>query len=53
MLMLVVVAQFFAKTGVEIAFTPITYKIIKFLKTKEKIDFYDTETNFNPFVFKG
>ena len=46
MLMLVVVAQFFAKTGVEIAFTPITYKIIKFLKAKEKIDFYDTKTIF-------
>jgi uncharacterized PurR-regulated membrane protein YhhQ (DUF165 family) len=53
MLMLVVVAQFLAKTGVEIVFTPITYKIIKFLKTKEKIDFYDTKTNFNPFIFKG
>ena len=53
MLMLVVVAQFLAKTGVEIAFTPITYKIIKFLKAKEKIDYYDTKTNFNPFTFKG
>ena len=51
-LMLVVVAQFLAKTGVEVFFTPITYKIIKFLKAKEKIDFYDTKTNFNPFNLK-
>jgi hypothetical protein len=53
MLMLVVGVQFLAKTGVEIAFTPITYKVIKFLKSKEKIDFYDNKTNFNPFTFKG
>jgi len=50
--MLVVVAQFLAKTGVEVVFTPITYKIIKFLKAKEKIDFYDIKTNFNPFNLK-
>jgi uncharacterized integral membrane protein (TIGR00697 family) len=46
---LVVVAQFFAKTMVEIAFTPFIYKIINFLKTKENIDFYDYKTSFNPF----
>ena len=49
---LVVVAQFFAKTMVEVAFTPFIYKIINFLKRKENIDFYDHQTNFNPFKLK-
>ncbi len=52
-LMLVVFAQFLAKTLVEVLFTPITYAVIKFLKKHEKIDFYDTKTNFNPFILKG
>ena len=49
---LVVVAQFFAKTLVEVSFTPFIYKIINFLKTKEGIDHYDHRTNFNPFTWK-
>ena len=49
---LVVVAQFFAKTMVEVSFTPFIYKIINFLKRKENIDFYDHQTNFNPFKLK-
>ena len=36
---LVVVAQFFAKTMVEVSFTPFIYKIINFLKRKENIDY--------------
>ena len=51
-LLLVVLAQFLAKTLVEIIFTPVTYAVIKFLKTHEKIDFYDYKTNFNPFTLK-
>ena len=49
---LVVVAQFFAKTMVEVVFTPFIYKIINFLKRKENIDYYDHQTNFNPFKLK-
>ena len=51
-LILVVMAQFFAKTLIEVLFTPIIYKIIAFLKKKENIDYFDTRTNFNPFIFK-
>ena len=51
-LLLVVLTQFLAKTLVEIIFTPVTYAVIKFLKTHEKIDFYDDKTNFNPFTLK-
>ena len=37
------------KCGVEIAFTPVTYKIVGFLKRREHVDYFDYDTNFNPF----
>lgn len=45
-------AQFVAKTLVEIVFTPVTYKVVGFLKRAEKEDYYDYRTNFNPFTIK-
>jgi uncharacterized integral membrane protein (TIGR00697 family) len=33
----------------EIAATPITYKIVNFLKRVEGVDYYDKDTNFTPF----
>jgi queuosine precursor transporter len=44
--------QFLAKVGVEIAFTPITYKIVGALKRAENEDYYDRDTNFSPFSLK-
>jgi uncharacterized integral membrane protein (TIGR00697 family) len=41
--------QIFAKIAVEVAFTPVVYKVIAFLKRTEKEDYYDYHTNFNPF----
>jgi queuosine precursor transporter len=49
---LVMVAQFVTKVGVEIVFTPVTYKVVNFLKRVENEDYYDHDTNFNPFVLK-
>jgi uncharacterized integral membrane protein (TIGR00697 family) len=46
---LVMAAQFFTKVGVEVAFTPFTYKIVAWLKAAEHEDFYDRKTDFNPF----
>ena len=46
---LVMAAQFFAKVGVEVVFTPVTYKIVGFLKRAEHEDYYDRDTNFSPF----
>ncbi|MDO8627639.1 MAG: VUT family protein, partial [Candidatus Diapherotrites archaeon] len=37
------------KVGIEILFTPLTYKVVGFLKKAEGVDVYDTKTNFNPF----
>ncbi len=36
------------KTGVEIIFLPITYRVIGFLKKHEKVDAYDKKTDFTP-----
>ncbi|HYD58143.1 MAG TPA: queuosine precursor transporter [Burkholderiales bacterium] len=49
----VMAAQFGLKVAVEVVFTPVTYKIVGFLKRAENEDYYDRDTNFNPFVLKG
>ena len=48
----VMVAQFVTKVGVEVVFTPLTYRIVNALKRAEQEDFYDRRTNFNPFAIK-
>ncbi len=48
----VMLAQFVTKVGVEVAFTPLTYKIVNALKKAEQEDYYDRKTNFNPFSLK-
>ena len=52
MLPKIIVAQFTAKVLVEVAFTPIMYKIVAFLKRAENEDYYDTKTDFSPFILK-
>ncbi len=47
----VMLAQFLLKTLVEVVFTPVTYKIVGFLKRAECVDHYDRNTDFNPFAF--
>lgn len=51
-LIAVVVAQYFLKTGWEIIMTPVTYRVVNFLKRKENEDYYDLATDFNPFKLK-
>jgi len=46
------ISNYIFKCGVEILFTPFTYKIISFLKKEENEDYYDNKTNFNPFKLK-
>ena len=48
----VMLVQFIAKVGVEVVFTPLTYKIVNALKRAEHEDYYDRRTNFNPFAMK-
>ena len=42
-----------AKIIIETIATPFTYVVVNFLKKKEAIDTYDSETNFNPFLISG
>ena len=49
---LVMLAQFVIKVGVEVVFTPVTYKIVGVLKRAEREDYYDRHTDFNPFTLK-
>ena len=44
-----IVANYIFKVGIEIVFTPVTYKAVSFLKSAEQEDYYDRDTNFNPF----
>ena len=50
---LVMLAQFLAKVGVEVLFTPVTYKVVGWLKHAEREDYYDRKTDFNPFRLKA
>jgi uncharacterized integral membrane protein (TIGR00697 family) len=45
----VMLSQFLAKVAVEVMLTPVTYKVVGFLKRAERVDHYDRRTDFNPF----
>ena len=52
LLFTLIVSNYIFKTAIEIFFTPITYKVVNFLKKRENEDYYDNNTNFNPFSLK-
>lgn len=45
----VMIANYLLKCAWEVLMTPVTYKLVAFLKKHEHEDFYDTNTNFSPF----
>jgi uncharacterized integral membrane protein (TIGR00697 family) len=45
-----IISGWLMKVVVEIALIPVTYIVVAKLKALEKIDFFDSKTNFNPFV---
>ena len=48
-LLLVLLTQFALKVGWEALLTPVTYAVVGWLKRREGIDAYDTDTDFTPF----
>lgn len=46
-----IASNYLFKCGIEILFTPVTYWVTDWLKRQEQEDYYDTNTNFNPFRF--
>lgn len=49
--LIMVLYHWLAKTLIEAVLTPVTYRVVNFLKKKESTDTYDRETDFNPFLF--
>lgn len=49
----VALVQFLLKTAWEVLMTPVTYKVVAFLKRKENEDWYDRGTDFNPFRLRA
>jgi uncharacterized integral membrane protein (TIGR00697 family) len=49
----VMAAQFVSKVAVEVVFTPVTYKVVGWLKRAEQEDYYDRDTDFTPFTLKA
>jgi uncharacterized integral membrane protein (TIGR00697 family) len=50
--LMLVVTNYLFKCGVEALMTPVTYAAVGRLKKVEQEDYYDRETNFNPFVLR-
>ena len=48
----VAMAQYVLKTGWEVVMTPVTYRVVGFLKRAEEEDYYDRNTDFTPFRVK-
>lgn len=44
-----VVSNYIFKVGIEALMTPVTYLVVNFLKRAEREDYYDRDTDFNPF----
>jgi len=47
----IIISNYLFKTGLEVVLTPVTYKVVNYLKKVENEDYYDKDTNFNPFKF--
>ncbi len=53
LLLRVIVWNYTAKVLYEALATPLTYAVVGFLKKAEQEDYYDYDTDFNPFVLKA
>jgi uncharacterized integral membrane protein (TIGR00697 family) len=47
-----IVTQWLVKSAYEAAATPVTYKVVGFLKRHEGLDVYDDDTRFNPLLIR-
>ena len=46
-----IVVQWLSKSAYEAIITPLTYVLVNFLKKREGLDVFDTDTRFNPLLF--
>ncbi len=52
-LLTVTVTQYVLKSAWEVFMTPVTYRVVAFLKRMEQEDYYDSGTNFTPFSLRA
>jgi uncharacterized PurR-regulated membrane protein YhhQ (DUF165 family) len=50
LLLTAVLTQWSLKVIYEVVATPLTYLIVGFLKRRERLDYFDTATNFSPIL---
>jgi uncharacterized integral membrane protein (TIGR00697 family) len=48
-----IITQWLVKSAYEAAATPVTYRVVGFLKRQEGLDIYDYDTRFNPLAIRG
>jgi hypothetical protein len=48
-----IVSGYLFKVVYEVLATPLTYRVVNFLKRTEGVNFFDRGTNFNPFRLRG
>ncbi len=53
LLLQVMAANYLIKVSWEVVATPVTYKVVNFLKRAEREDYYDRDTDFNPFTLEA
>ena len=47
-----VLTNYIFKVAIEAVMTPVTYRVVRVLKKAEQEDWYDHDTDFNPFAFR-
>lgn len=52
LLLQVMLTQYVLKSGWEVLVTPVTYRVVGFLKRAEQEDYFDRNTNFTPFSLR-
>ena len=53
LLLSLILTNYILKVGIEVIMTPITLLVIRWLKRAEREDYYDTDTDFNPFKLES
>ena len=53
LLLTVMLTQYVLKSAWEIVMTPVTYRVVAFLKRTEQEDYYDRDTDFTPFSLRA
>lgn len=53
LLLVVWISNYIFKILVEVILLPVTYRVVRLLKKKEEVDYFDVNTNFNPLKIKS